>query len=127
MKLALVTVLCFASAWSWAQTRLDTTYQVELTVTASSMINIFRVAKFPGTTNETSLGYGISVRGMWHPGRLLSVGVLTGTSSSRGTTSPSTVLPPTWTIGPVWRRFHAIGFVNAETQYRDWHGDSPML
>jgi hypothetical protein len=78
MKLAVIPVLFLASACSWAQTRLDTTYQVEVTATASPMINFFRLARVPETTSKTSVGYGVSVRCMWHPGRLLSVGLLTG-------------------------------------------------
>jgi hypothetical protein len=78
MKLKVITVFFLASACSWAQTRLDTIYQVEVTATVSPMINFFRLPRVPETTSKTSLGYGISVRGMWHPGRLLSVGLLTG-------------------------------------------------
>ena len=66
------------SAISWTQTRVDTTYQVELTATACPMISFFRHPRVPQTTNNASLGYGILVRGMWHPGRLLSLGLMTG-------------------------------------------------
>jgi hypothetical protein len=60
------------------QTAADTVYSVELTATASPMFNFFRLPKVPGTTDESSLGYGLSLRGMWHPARLLAVGFLTG-------------------------------------------------
>ncbi len=78
MKHVLVTALLSAAACSWAQTPADTTYRVEVTATASPMINFFRLPKVPGTSGKTSIGYGISVRGMWHPARLLAVGFLTG-------------------------------------------------
>jgi hypothetical protein len=78
VKLPILTVIFLASACSWAQTPTDTTYQVEVTATASPMMNFFRLPRVPETTGKSSVGYGISVRGMWHPGRLLSVGLLTG-------------------------------------------------
>ncbi len=78
MKHAIVTALLFAAACSWAQTSADTAYRVEVTATASPMFNFFRLPKVPGTSSKTSIGYGISVRGMWHPARLLAVGFLTG-------------------------------------------------
>ena len=80
MKCTIITVLVLLllSACSWAQTCCDTLYQVEMTGTASPMINFFRVAKVPGTASQASMGYGMSLRLMWHPGRLLSVGILTG-------------------------------------------------
>ena len=78
MKTVSIILFFLPSAISWAQTRIDTTYQVELTATASPMISVFRNPSVPGTDHKTSLGYGIFVRGMWHPGRLLSVGFMTG-------------------------------------------------
>ena len=78
VKHALVTALLFAAACSWAQTPGDTTYRVEVTATASPMLNFFRLPKVPGTDSKTSVGFGVSVRGMWHPARLLAVGFLTG-------------------------------------------------
>jgi hypothetical protein len=78
MKAHRVILLLFPAALSLAQSSIDTTYRVELTATASPLISIFRDPSVPGTTHKTSLGYGFTVRGMWHPGRLLSVGLLTG-------------------------------------------------
>ena len=78
MKFAIITALLLVAAGSPAQTSIDTMYQVEVTTTASPMVNFFRVPKVPETSSKTSIGYGISVRGMWHPARLLAVGFLTG-------------------------------------------------
>ena len=78
MKLAITTALLLASSCSWAQTRVDTTYRVEVTATACPMIDIFRYPRVPGSTSKTTLGYGTSVRVLWHPSRLLSVGLLSG-------------------------------------------------
>lgn len=75
IALALVPLICLSSS---AQTPTDTTYKVELTATASPMVNFFRYPKAPSLTSRASLGYGLTIRGMWHPGRLLSIGVLTG-------------------------------------------------
>jgi hypothetical protein len=80
MKAVSLLLLFLPSAISWAQTHIDTTYQVELTATASPMISDYRNPSVPGTDHKTSFGYGIFVRGMWHPGRLLSVGFMTGYS-----------------------------------------------
>jgi len=78
MKPVIITVLLTASVSLWAQTPGDTTYQVELTATASPTINFFRLPRAPQIPGKTSVGYGISLRAMWHPGRLLSVGLLSG-------------------------------------------------
>ncbi len=61
-----------------AQEGVDTTFQVELTGTASPMFNFFRSPRVPGTVTDAAIGYGFSLRGMWHPSRLLSFGILTG-------------------------------------------------
>jgi len=78
MKGASIILLFLTPAISWAQTRIDTTYQVELVTTACPIISFYRYPRVPGTVNEASVGYGMYVRGMWHPGRLLSVGLMTG-------------------------------------------------
>jgi hypothetical protein len=78
MKIMLITVLLLASACSWAQTLPDTAYQVEVTATASPTVSFFRLPRVPDTSGKTSPGFGVSVRALWHPGRLLAVGVLTG-------------------------------------------------
>ncbi|MBP1646648.1 MAG: hypothetical protein H6Q30_93 [Bacteroidetes bacterium] len=78
MKFILFTALFVVPICAWAQSLPDTSYQVELTITPSPMFNFFRLPRVPGTSSKTSLGYGISIRALWHPGRLLSVGLLSG-------------------------------------------------
>jgi len=78
MKPVIVAAVFIASACSCAQTRVDTTYRVELTATASPMIDFFRYPRVPGTASKTSVGYGGSLRVLWHPSRLLSIGLLSG-------------------------------------------------
>lgn len=69
--------LCLVTT-SFPQIIKDTTYSIELNATISPSISFFRNPKFPGDTSKSSLGYNFFVRGMWHPGRMLSVGILTG-------------------------------------------------
>lgn len=78
MKAIGLTLIFLPLVVSRAQTQVDTVYRVELTATMSPMVNLFRNPSVPGTSSRASLGGGIFVRGMWHPGRLLSVGFITG-------------------------------------------------
>lgn len=71
-------LLVLAFHFSPAQGLVDTTYQVEVTSTLSPAFNFFRHPRIPGTANKATVGYGASLRAMWHPGRLLSVGFITG-------------------------------------------------
>lgn len=78
MRSAIIAVLLVASACSRAQTPIDTAYRLEVTLTGSPMINFFRLPRVPGSDGKTSLGYGTSLRVLWHPDRLLSVGLVSG-------------------------------------------------
>lgn len=77
MKLATIILLFFYINIS-AQTEPDTIYQCEITTTVSSLVSSFDQARYPEGENDIALGYGFFVRGMWHPARLLSVGIMTG-------------------------------------------------
>jgi hypothetical protein len=78
----ILTIILFISgvATSYSQTDVDTTYRVEISTTASSSINFFRDERYPGGPSGNSLGYGVFIRGMWHPGRMLAIGVMSGYS-----------------------------------------------
>jgi hypothetical protein len=76
--IVIVAVLLLSPVLSWAQTLPDTTYHVEITTTGCPVVSGFRNPRVPGIENDPSLGYGVFVRGMWHPGRLLAVGLMTG-------------------------------------------------
>ena len=78
MKFCRLILLFAPLAVTNAQTFVDTVYRVELTATVSPMINLFRNASIPGTNDRSSVGGGVFLRGMWHPGRLLSLGFITG-------------------------------------------------
>jgi hypothetical protein len=78
MKTASLIMCFFTLAVCGAQAQFDTTYRAEMTATACPMISLFRNPSVPGTNKKSSLGGAIFLRGMWHPGRLLSVGFITG-------------------------------------------------
>jgi hypothetical protein len=71
-------VALLVPALAWAQPAADTVYHVEMALTGSPVVSAFRNPRVPGAGNEPSLGYGFFVRGLWHPGRLLAVGLMTG-------------------------------------------------
>ena len=77
MKLVVITLIVFYISIP-AQTDLDTVYQFEITGSISSIITSFEDPRYPNAKNDIAFGFGFFVRGMWHPARLLSVGVMTG-------------------------------------------------
>lgn len=78
MRWLLVVTGVLLAIHAYAQAPEDTVYRVEVIATGSPMVNFFRSSKVPGISGNVALGIGVSVRAMWHPGRLLSVGFLTG-------------------------------------------------
>jgi len=80
MKIFTIILFIAGIATSYSQTDVDTTYRVEISTTASSSINFFRDERYPGGPSASSLGYGVFIRGMWHPGRMLAIGVMSGYS-----------------------------------------------
>lgn len=80
MKIFILILIVACLVTSYPQTDMDTTYCVEISTTASSSINFFRDERYPGGPAGNQLGYGLFIRGMWHPGRMLAVGIMTGYS-----------------------------------------------
>jgi hypothetical protein len=78
MKLLIIIFFILMGVIVVAQNDPDTVYQVEITATASALISLFDEGRYPNAPNDVSLGYGFFLRGMWHPARLLSVGLMTG-------------------------------------------------
>ena len=78
MKLITIIFFILISEMIVAQIKPDTVYQVEITATACPLVSFFDQGRYPGATNTASVGFGFFIRGMWHPGRLLSVGFMTG-------------------------------------------------
>lgn len=80
MRIFILILFIVSFVTIYSQTDIDTTYRVEISTTASSSINLFRDERYPGGPAGSSLGYGVFIRGMWHPGRMLAVGVMSGYS-----------------------------------------------
>jgi len=79
MKVLLIIIFfSFCREQISAQSSIDTTYKVELSITVCPLINHFRYERYPGAKKAIAIGEGIFIRSMWHPGRLLSVGLLSG-------------------------------------------------
>ena len=74
----MLTLLLMAAASAPARAQADSSYQVEITATSSPMVNFFRLPRVPGSTSTVCLGYGMTGRALWHPGRLLSIGLVSG-------------------------------------------------
>lgn len=77
MKKTIFFILIFFTSLN-CQTPSDSLYRIELNLTASPIVSFFRNERMPGVENNASFGYGFSLRGMWHPSRLLSVGLMSG-------------------------------------------------
>jgi len=80
MKIFMLILFVAGFVTSYSQTDIDTTYRVEISTTASSSVNFFRDERYPGGPAGSSLGYGAFIRGMWHPVKMLAVGVMSGYS-----------------------------------------------
>lgn len=53
-------------------------YEIDFNITGSPSFSIFKDDKIPGIEDKTSIGYGFTGRLMWHPGRNLSFGIMSG-------------------------------------------------
>jgi hypothetical protein len=58
----------------------DSIYTVEIAATLSPIISFYGYPRYTGAPDNATLGYGAAVRAMWFPGRMLSVGIMTGYS-----------------------------------------------
>ncbi len=126
MKWLFVIAIILISGACLAQTNtyIDTTYQVEISVIASPIISFHRDKPYPGDEDNVTFGYGVFVRGMWHPGRLLAVGLMSGytfiaedkfevnnsiTNESIGSATARLVAIPLQLIVPIQSRRFEIG------------------
>ena len=78
MKIIVIIFLLGALAQVQSQTYTDSVYNVEITGTPCPIMSYFSSERYPGCKDHTTFGYGFFIRGMWHPGRLLSVGIMSG-------------------------------------------------
>jgi hypothetical protein len=75
-KLLLIFFLALSNLF--ANNNDDTTYSVQLKISLSPLISFFRDERYPGGPKNAAPGYGTFIRVMWHPGRMLKFGLMTG-------------------------------------------------
>ena len=80
MKILIIIIVITGFVAIYPQTDIDTTYRIEISATTSSSINFFRDERYPGGPDDNSFGYGMFIRSMWHPGKMLAVGIMSGYS-----------------------------------------------
>ena len=76
--------------------RTDTSYTIELHATVAPSFSLFEHERYPGASDQMMFGYAFTLRAMWHPGRMLAVGLMTGYTRIASETLPSdslTVFP----------------------------------
>ena len=56
----------------------DTLYHIEIHATGSPVISFFEDERYPGGSDYSAFGCGMNFRVMWHPGRLLAFGLMSG-------------------------------------------------
>ena len=78
MKITILILLIFNTIVLTAQNTIDTTYKVNILISACPTFNFYSEQRAPGVDDYQSIGYGILIRGMWHPGRSLAVGLMSG-------------------------------------------------
>jgi hypothetical protein len=71
-------IVLLSSFTIYGQSYKDTVYHVELSGSTSGILSKFRDPRYNGAPDNIQFGYGIYVRAMWHPGRMLSMGFMSG-------------------------------------------------
>ena len=56
----------------------DSLYHIEIHATGSPILSFFEEERYPGAPDNSTFGYGMNFRVMWHPGRLLAFGLMSG-------------------------------------------------
>ena len=77
MKKIIIILLLLFPASILAQYQ-DSVYTVEIVSSLSPSVSFFGYPRYPGAVRDASVGYGGVLRAMWFPGRMLSVGIMTG-------------------------------------------------
>jgi hypothetical protein len=79
MKILFIIIfLLFNLVTHFSKAQSDSLYHIEISTAISPLISVFKDERYPGAPKNASMGYGMSVRAMWHPGRLLAFGVMSG-------------------------------------------------
>jgi hypothetical protein len=77
-KIFILVILFIGSITVCTKAQADSLYNIELSITASPLFSFFQEERYPGGLKSTSVGNGMSFRAMWHPGRLLAFGLMSG-------------------------------------------------
>jgi hypothetical protein len=56
----------------------DTLYRVEITIAAFPTFSYFKEERYPGAPDNVSFGYGTIARALWHPGKMVAFGIMSG-------------------------------------------------
>lgn len=75
---SLLLILLILAPVLWSQPIKDTTYHIDIIITGSPLFSFFSEARFPGASKNMIVGYGGYLRSMWHPGRMISIGLMIG-------------------------------------------------
>ncbi len=67
----------------------DSIYTVEIVTSFSPVISFFGYPRYPGAPDDAAYGYCGTIRAMWFPGRMLSVGIMSGYTYLVGEEIPS--------------------------------------
>jgi len=75
----LATILCIVLIVpQMAGAQNDSTYAIELNAAVGPSFSVFDHERYEGAPEYTMFGAAFTLRAMWHPGRLLAVGLMTG-------------------------------------------------
>lgn len=77
-KYLFIFLLLFINSEFYSQNMSDTLYHFELSASFSPAVSFFRDERYPNAPRDASFGYGFYLKALWHPGKLLAVGLLTG-------------------------------------------------
>lgn len=80
MKKKLIIITIFFSVYIClnAENLKDTTFKVVLIPSASPVISYFENERYSNSSGNMKYGYTATIRAMWHPSKLLSVGLMSG-------------------------------------------------
>lgn len=76
--LRLIILFGFFTSTLLTKAQSDTLYHLELHLAGSPIVSFFEDERYPGAPDNSALGYGINFRIMWHPGHMLSFGLMSG-------------------------------------------------
>jgi hypothetical protein len=77
-SIKLILFFTFITLGFLTRAQSDTLYNIEINATGSPVITFFEDERYPGAPDNAAYGYGFSLRLMWHPGRLLAFGLMSG-------------------------------------------------